>query len=94
MSAHSEEFTRRRTVLQLQCAVQREQFAQSVAEMESGFSFVNRGLGIMRSARVLPMLLAAISATGLLSRAGGVVRLVGRAWLVINTLQRLRRSVK
>jgi hypothetical protein len=94
VSDRSEEFTRRRTVLQMQCAVQREQLAQSVADMEAGFSFVNRGLGIMRSTRILPMILAALSAAGLLSRAGGVVRLVGRVWLIINTLQRLRRSLK
>jgi hypothetical protein len=94
VSDRSEEFTRRRTVLQMQCVVQREQLAQSVADMEAGFSFVNRGLGIMRSTRILPMILAALSAAGLLSRAGGVVRLVGRVWLIINTLQRLRRSLK
>jgi hypothetical protein len=94
MSAQSDGFTRRRTLLQLQCAVQREQLVQSVTEMEAGFSSVNRGLGIMRSTRIMPMLLAALSAAGLLSRASGVLRVVGRAWLIINTLQRLRRSLK
>jgi hypothetical protein len=94
MSDAAEEFTRRRTALQMQCALQREQLAQSIAGMEAGFSFVNRGVGVMRSTRLLPMILAALSAAGVLSRAGGAVRLVGRVWLIINTLQRLRRSLK
>jgi hypothetical protein len=35
-----------------------------------------------------------VSAVGVLSRAGGVVRLIGRALLIWQTVQRLRRSMK
>jgi hypothetical protein len=88
------EFARRRTELQLQCALQREQLAHSVTELQGGFQFADRVIGVLRGLRVVPMLLAAVSAAGVVSRASGVIRLIGRVWLVVNTLKRLRQSLR
>jgi YqjK-like protein len=94
MSQRSNEFAQRRMTLQLQCALQREQFADTIAQLGDGLKFMNRGLSMVRSTRIVPMILAAVSAAGVLSRAGGVLRLVSRGWLIFNTVQRLRRSRK
>jgi len=92
MSARSQEFSRRRAVLQLHCAAQRGQFAHSRAELGAGLQTLQRGLQVARGLRVVPMLFTALSAAGVLSRAGGVVRLLSRVWMVVSTLQGLRRS--
>lgn len=94
MSGRPEQFLQRRLILQRQCARQREQLAQTSAELGATLKFANRGLSLARGARAMPMILAAASAAGILSRAGGVIRLLGRAWLVVSTLQRLRRSLR
>jgi hypothetical protein len=94
MNSRSERFAQRRMTLQLQCAVQREAFAQATTKLGDGLSFMNRGLNVVGGARIMPMILAALSAAGVLSRAGGLIRLLGRAWLVINMVQRLRRSFR
>jgi hypothetical protein len=92
MSEHSQSLARRRLALQLRCAEQRAQFAQQTDELREGFSFANRGLDKVRGMRIMPMLMAATSAAGLVSRLGGIFRVAGRAWFIINTLRRLRRS--
>ena len=92
MNARAEEFSQRRKELQLQCAVQRGQFAQCTAELDAGVQILNRGLSVARGLRIVPMLLTAASAAGVLSRAGGVIRLLSRVWMVVSTLQRLKRS--
>jgi hypothetical protein len=94
MNARSERFARRRMTLQLQCALQRETFVQTTTQLGEGLSFMNRGLNLVGSARVMPMILAALSAAGVVSRAGGLIRLLGRAWFLISTVQRLRRSFR
>jgi hypothetical protein len=94
MSSRSERFAQRRMTLQLQCALQREAFAQATTQLGDGLSFMNRGLNIVRGARIMPMILAALSAVGVVSRTGGVIRLLSRAWLLINTVQRLKRSFR
>jgi len=94
MSAHSDQFAQRRAALQVQCALQREQFARHAAELGSGLQAVNRGIAMVRSTRILPMVLAAVSAAGVLSRAGGVMRLLSRTWVVVSALRQLRRGRK
>lgn len=97
MSARSEEFARRRTTLQLDCALQRERLAQSAAEIGADLRSVDRGVGLLRSTRFVPVMLRAIStisAIGMASRAGGVVRLIGRIWVIVNTFQRLKRALQ
>jgi YqjK-like protein len=97
MSAR-QHFSRRRAELQLQCAAQRAAFVLHADEIQSSFDDMqhglNRGLSLVRGARVVPMLLSAFSAAGALSRASGVARLIGRAWMIWQTVQRLRRSMR
>ncbi|HWW20806.1 MAG TPA: YqjK family protein [Steroidobacteraceae bacterium] len=92
MTAREPPFVRRRAELQLQCAQQRAAFAQSVEDMQASVQGLNRGLGIVRGTRLMPMLLAALSAAGVLTRAGGVVRLLEKLWVIWQLVQRLRRS--
>jgi hypothetical protein len=92
MSARSDAYSQRRAELQLQCAAQRGQFVQSTAELGAGLQVLNRGLSVVHALRIVPMLLTAASAAGVLSRAGGVIRLLSRVWMVVSTLQRLKRS--
>jgi hypothetical protein len=94
MNARAAQFAQRRTALQLQCAQQREQLAHSVGEMQHSLQSLNKGLGMLRATRLLPMLLAAVSAAGVVSRAGGVIRVLGRVWLVVQTFKRLRQSLR
>ena len=94
MSARVNEFARRRAGLQLQCAMQREQFAQSAADIGASLHFADRGLSIVRSTRIVPMIMAAASTLGILSRSSGIMRLVGRVWLVANTLQGIKRALR
>ena len=94
MSPREQLFARRRAQLQLQCAQQRLDFEHNVGEMQSSVQGLNRGLAFVRGARIVPMLLAAIGTVGTLSRAGGVAGLLGKAWVIWQTVQRLRRSAR
>jgi hypothetical protein len=94
MNARSELLAQRRMTLQLQCALQREAFTQAATQLGDGLSFVNRGLNVVRGARLMPMILAGLGAAGVVSRAGRVISLLSRAWLLINTVQRLKRSFR
>lgn len=91
MSARAQQYSLRRAELQLQCAAQRGQFAHSTAELAVGLHSLERALQVVRGLRVVPMLLTAVSAAGLVSKAGGVIRLLSRVWMIITTLRRLRR---
>jgi hypothetical protein len=94
MNARAVQFARRRTALQLQCAQQREQLAHSAGEMQHSVRSLNQGMAMLRGTRLLPMLLAAVSAAGALSRASGVIRVLGRVWFIVQTLKRLRQSLR
>jgi hypothetical protein len=89
-----QDYAARRTRLQLQCVRQREQFALRTAELSEGLHGLNRGLDRVRGSRIVPALMALVSVAGVASRAGGVVRLLGRVWMIVNTVQRLRRALK
>ena len=53
--------------------------------------FIDRGVNLVRSTRVV---WAALGALGMTSRAGGLVRLIGRAWVVFNTAKRIKRALR
>lgn len=94
MKARAVQFAERRAQLQLQCAQQRAQLAQSVGDMQDSVARLNKGLSLVRGLRVVPMLLAAVSAAGVMSRAGGLIRVLGRVWFIVQTLRRLRQSLR
>lgn len=94
MNTRTAQFAQRRMTLQAQCALQRESLVQSSAQLREQLAFVDRGLSVVRGARILPILMAAVSAVGLVSRAGGIFRLLSRAILIITTVQRLKRSFR
>jgi hypothetical protein len=94
VTARAEEFARRRVALQLQCALQREQFAQSAAEIGADLKVVDHGINLVRKTRLVPIIMGLIGTVGMASRAGGVLRLLSRAWVFFNTFQRLRRVLK
>ena len=94
MNEHSQSLARRRAALQLQCALQREEFAVHAAHLREGVNSVNHGIDVVRGLRIMPIIMAATSAAGLISRASGLVRLIGRAWFIISTLRRLQRSTR
>ena len=94
MSTHTQELARRREALQMQCALQRAQFAQSAAELGSGLHFLDRGLSIVRSTRLVPMIVAGIGALGIVSRSGRMIRLISRVWLIANTVRQLKRTLR
>jgi hypothetical protein len=94
VSARADEFERRRVTLQLQCALQREQFAQITGEIGADLKIVDQGINLVRKTRLVPIILGMIGTLGMASRAGGVVRLLSRAWVFFNTFQRLRRAMK
>ena len=92
MSEQTEALARKRALLQVQCALQRELFVQHAAQVREGLHSANHGLEVVRGLRVMPIIMAATSAAGLISRASGLMRLLGRAWFIISTLRRLQRS--
>ena len=94
MSRRAQEFTRRRTALQLKCAAQRAAFVHSAEEIQDSVHRVNHGFDVVRGTRLMPMLVAALGAFGVLARAGGAARLLGRAWSIWQIVRRLRRSTK
>ena len=98
MSAAQQSFSLRRAELQLQCAAQRAAFVHHADEIQTSFDDMqhglNRGLSVFRGARMVPMLLGAFSAAGALSRASGIARIIGRAWMIWQTVQRVRRSMR
>jgi hypothetical protein len=94
MNARAAKFAQRRLTLQVECALQREALALASAQLGQGLAFVNRGLNAVRGARVVPILLSALSAAGLASRAGGLLRLLSRAMFIITMVQRLKRSFR
>lgn len=90
MNEHAQSIARRRAALQLQCALQREEFALHTSHLREDLHRANRGIEVVRGFRIMPIIMAATSAAGLVSRASGLIRLLGRAWFIFSTLRRLR----
>ena len=84
----------RREQLRAQCALQRQRLRDDLSALGAELKPVDRGLSMIRRIRISPALLAggAALALGLGSRRamGGV----GRAFLVINSLRRVRQIVQ
>jgi hypothetical protein len=87
------EFARRRGVLQLRATAQRQRLAEAMAAIESDLQKVDRGLAMVRRIRVSPLILAAGAAIALGLGTGRTFSFLSRAWLVFNSLQRLKRSM-
>jgi len=84
----------RRAALKLQCAAQREQLAHAVAEIQEQLQGVDRVIGIVRGFRLSPAMVAGAAAVVLGIGSTRAVRLVGRGWLVFNTIQRIWRMFR
>lgn len=93
MTARAAEFARRRGALQLRCTSQRQRMAEAMAAIDSDLQKVDRGLAMLRRIRISPLILAAGAALALGLGAGRTAGFVGRAWLLFNSLQRLKRSL-
>jgi hypothetical protein len=94
VNARRQEFAQRRASLQSQCALQREQLAQKAAEISADLRFIDHGLNMLRGTRLMPLILGAISALGMASRTGGLIRLIGRVWVLINTAKQIKRALR
>ena len=78
----------------MQCAAQREQLVETAAAIHSQLQAIDRGLALVRGLRMSPALLAGAAALALGLGSTRAVRLVGRGYLVFNTVQRLWRSLQ
>jgi hypothetical protein len=89
----ADEFARRRGLLQLRCTSQRQRMEASLAAIEADLKKFERGVARVRRIRIAPLILGAGAALALGLGAGRTVGFIGRAWLLFNSLQRLKRSV-
>ncbi len=94
MNQRALEAARRRQVLMLQCAAQREQLLQAASIIHSRLQSVDRGVELVRGLRLSPVMLAGAAALALGLGSTRLVRLLGRGYLVFNTVQRLWRSLQ
>jgi hypothetical protein len=93
MMSRAEEYARRRGVLQLRCTTQRRRMEAALAVIDADLKKFERGVAMVRKIRVSPLILGAGAALALGLGAGRTMGYIGRAWLLFNSLQRLRRSV-
>ncbi len=93
MNRRAAEFARRRGALQIRCTVQRQRMESSLAAIEADFRKFERGVAMVRKIRVSPLILGAGAALALGLGAGRTMGYIGRAWLLFNSLQRLKQSV-
>lgn len=93
MTSRAAEFARRRGVLQLRCTSQRIRMAEAIAVIDADLQKVERGFATVRRIRISPLIIAAGAALALSLGGGRTVSFLSRAWLLFNSLQRIRRSV-
>jgi hypothetical protein len=93
MITRADEFARRRGVLQLRCTAQRQRMAEVLAAIDADLRKFERGVAMVRKIRISPLVLGAGAALALGLGAGRTVGLIGRAWLLFNSLKRLKHSV-
>lgn len=93
MIPRAAEFARRRGVLQLRCTSQRLRMADAMTVIDADLQKVERGFAKARRFRLSPLILAAAAALALSLGGGRTVNFLSRAWLLFNSLQRIRRSV-
>ncbi|MGH8231656.1 MAG: hypothetical protein ACRESY_07530 [Steroidobacteraceae bacterium] len=92
MTPRAAEFARRRGVLQLRCTAQRIRLAGAMGAIEHDLQKVDRGLSMVRKFSWSPLILTGgILALGL--GAGRSAGLLSRAFLIFETVQRIRHSL-
>jgi hypothetical protein len=93
MISRADEYARRRGLLQLRCTGQRQRIEASLATIDADLKKFERGVAMVRKIRLSPLILGAGAALALGLGAGRTMGYIGRAWLLFNSLQRLKRSV-
>jgi hypothetical protein len=93
MMSRQDEFARRRGLLQLRCTAQRQRLEHSLAQITADLRRLERGVAAVRRFRISPLMVGAAAAVALGLGAGRTLGLVGRAWVLFNSLQRIKRSI-
>jgi hypothetical protein len=93
MMTRADEYARRRGLLQLRCTAQRLRMETALAALDADFRRFERGVAAVRRFRVSPLILGAGAALALGLGAGRTLGLVGRAWVLFNSFQRIKRSL-
>jgi hypothetical protein len=93
MTPRAAEYARRRGALQLRCTSQRQRMQAAIAAIAADLHKFDRGLAMVRRIRISPLVVAAGAALALGLGGGRTVGFLGRAWLLFNSLQRLKRAV-
>jgi hypothetical protein len=93
MMTRADEYARRRGLLQLRCTAQRLRMEAALAAIDADFKRFERGVAAVRRFRVSPLILGAGAALAMGLGAGRTLGLVGRAWVLFNSFQRIKRSL-
>jgi hypothetical protein len=93
MMSRADEYARRRGLLQLRCTAQRLRIETALAAIDADIRRFERGVAAVRRFRVSPLILGAGAALALGLGAGRTLGLVGRAWVLFNSFQRIKRSL-
>jgi hypothetical protein len=93
MMTRADEYARRRGLLQLRCTAQRLRMETALAAIDADIRRFERGVAAVRRFRVSPLILGAGAALAMGLGAGRTLGLVGRAWVLFNSFQRIKRSL-
>jgi hypothetical protein len=93
MMTRADEYARRRGLLQLRCTAQRLRMETALAAIDADFRRFERGVAAVRKFRISPLILSAGAALAMGLGAGRTLGLVGRAWVLFNSFQRIKRSL-
>jgi hypothetical protein len=89
----AEEYARRRGLLQLRCTAQRLRMQAALAAIDADLRKFERGVAAVRRFRIPPLILGVAAALALGLGGGRTVGLIGRAWVLFNSFQRIKRSL-